>query len=74
MGLAFMKYKQQLNPEDIHLDVCTEYLEGYYFYKENKITICANTLTNFKNPTKFNQAIKRHVNNLNKNKVDSDVR
>ena len=62
--MTLMKYKKELNPEDIHLDVCTEFLEGYYFHKENKITLCTNSLTNFEKPHKFNQAIKRHVSKL----------
>ncbi len=61
MGLAMMKYKAELNPEDIHLDVCTEFLEGYYFHKENKIVLCANALTNFQKPDRFNKALSRHV-------------
>jgi hypothetical protein len=61
MGLAMMKYNKELNSEDIHLDVCNEYLEGYYFFKENKITLCANVLTNYEKPKKFHHALKRHV-------------
>lgn len=56
-----MKYNKELNNEDIHLDVCDEFLEGYYFFNENKITLCANTLTNYEKPSRFNQALKRHV-------------
>ncbi len=56
-----MKYNKELNMEDINLDICSEFLEGYYFYNENKITLCANTLTNFEKPIKFSLAMKRHV-------------
>lgn len=62
MGISLLKYNQNLNPEMFHLDVCDEFIEGYYFHKENKITICANTMTNFEKPNKFYRAIKRHVN------------
>ncbi len=56
-----MKHNKELNIEDINLDICSDFLEGYYFYKENKITLCANTLTHFEKPKKFSMAIKRHV-------------
>ena len=71
-----MKYKKELNNEDIHLDVCNEFLEGYYFFKENKIYLCANTLTNYEKPHKFYQALKRHVSIflINKLKVNTYVR
>ena len=58
-----MKYNKELNSENIHLDVCNEFLEGYYFFDENKITLCSNVLTNFEKPKKFHQALKRHVSN-----------
>jgi hypothetical protein len=61
MGIAMMKYNSILNTEDIHLDVCKDFVEGYYFYDDKKITLCSNTLTNFENPNKFNYAVKRHV-------------
>lgn len=61
MGLAMMKYHKELNPEKIHLDICTDFIEGYYFHKDNSITLCANTLTNYEKSTKFNNAMKRHV-------------
>lgn len=64
MGISLLKYNYTLNPEIIHLDVCNEFLEGYYFPKENKITLCTNTLTNFEKTKKFEHAIKRHVYNL----------
>lgn len=63
MGLAMLKYKFTLDQENISLDVCNEFIEGYYFNKENKIVLCANTLTNYEKKTKFHQAIKRHVSN-----------
>jgi hypothetical protein len=61
MGVSMLKYNKVLNPEDIQLDVCNEFLEGYYFPKENKITLCANSLTNYEKPYKFHKAIKRLV-------------
>jgi hypothetical protein len=61
MGISMLKYKYTLNPEAIQLEVCNDFIEGYYLPKDNRIILCANTLTNFEKPSKFNEAIKRHV-------------
>lgn len=64
MGIAMLKYKHSLNPESIQLDVCQDFLEGYYLPYENRIVLCANTLTNFEKPRKFQEAMKRHVSTI----------
>jgi len=62
MSNSMIKYKYQLNPENISLEICNDYLEGYYLPSEKRIILCANTLTNFEKQNKFQTAIRRHVN------------
>jgi hypothetical protein len=66
MSNSMLKYKHKLNPENISLEICDDFLEGYYLPSEKKIILCANTLTNFEKQKKFQHAIKRHVILLSK--------
>jgi hypothetical protein len=61
MSIAMLKYKFNLDPSNIQLEICKDFIEGYYIPKENKIYLCANTLTNYEKNAKFKQAIQRHV-------------
>ena len=62
MSIAMLKYKHNLDPNNIQLEICKDFLEGYYISKEKKIYLCANTLTNYEKHDKFKQAIQRYVN------------
>lgn len=61
MSNSMIKYKYQLNAENISLEICDDFIEGYYLPSEKKIILCANTLTNFEKQKKFQNAMKRHV-------------
>jgi hypothetical protein len=61
MSIAMLKYKHNLDPSNIQLEVCKDFIEGYYMPKDNKIYLCANALTNYEKPEKFKSAIQRHV-------------
>jgi hypothetical protein len=65
MAHAMIKYKHELDSQNISLEICNEFIDGYYLPSEKKILLCANTLTNFEKTTKFDRAIKRHVNIIN---------
>jgi len=69
MAHAMLKYKHQLDSQDISLEICNEFLDGYYLPSEKKILLCANTLTNFEKTTKFEKAIKRNVKQLYNKKI-----
>jgi hypothetical protein len=62
MSIAMLKYKHNLDPSNIQLEVCKDFIEGYYIKNENKIYLCANTLTHYEKPEKFKQALQRYVN------------
>jgi hypothetical protein len=55
------KYKIKFGSENINLQICDDYVEGYYFKKDNKIVMCANMLTNYEKSFMFDQALKRQV-------------
>lgn len=61
MTNSMMKYKYQLHSDNISLEICNEFIEGYYIPSEKKIILCANALTNFEKQKKFQNAMKRHV-------------
>ena len=61
IGISLLKYKYILNQEVINLQVCKDFIEGYYLPKDHKIVICANNLTNYEKNYRFNRAIKRHL-------------
>ena len=61
MSIAMLKYNFNLDPSMIQLEVCKDFIEGYYIHKENKIYLCANTLTNYEKQRKFKNAIQRYV-------------
>jgi hypothetical protein len=62
MSIAMLKYNFNLDPSMIQLEICKDFIEGYYMPKENKIYLCANTLTNYEKQKKFKNAIQRYVN------------
>jgi len=37
MGIGMLKYNHVLNPESITLDICNEFLDGYYLPSEKKV-------------------------------------
>jgi hypothetical protein len=61
MSIAMLKYGYNLDPSMIQLEICNEFIEGYYIPKEEKIYLCANTLTNYEKNTKFKTALQRYV-------------
>jgi hypothetical protein len=61
MSIAMMKYGYNLDPSMIQLEICNDFIEGYYIPKEEKIYLCANTLTNYEKNRKFKNAVQRHV-------------
>ena len=61
LGVSLLKYKHILNQEVINLQVCKDFIEGYYFPKDHRIVICANNLTNYEKNYRFHHAIKRHL-------------
>ena len=56
-----LKYNFNLDPSMIQLEICKDFIEGYYIPKEHKIYLCANTLTNYEKQKKFKNAIQRYV-------------
>jgi hypothetical protein len=60
-GIALLKYKYILDHEIINLQVCKDFIEGYYFPKDHKIVLCANNLTNYEKNYRFYRALKRHL-------------
>lgn len=61
MSNSMLKYKYHLNAENVSLEICNDFIEGYYLPSEKKIILCANALTNFEKQKKFQNAMKRHV-------------
>jgi hypothetical protein len=62
MSIAMLKFRYNLDPSMIQLEICNDFIEGYYIPKEEKIYLCANTLTNYEKNNKFKNALQRHVN------------
>jgi hypothetical protein len=61
MGISLLKYKYILDQEVINLQVCKDFIEGYYLPNDKKIILCANNLTNYEKNYRFNHAVKRHL-------------
>ena len=61
ISLEFSRYGHHLSEENISLEICSNYLSGYYFQKQNKIVLCSNMLTNYEDPTLFYQELKRFL-------------
>ena len=55
------KFGVHLSSDSISLDICSDFSEGFYFKKENKIVLCANNLVNVGLNHYFEQAMKRQV-------------
>ncbi len=59
--MEIQRYKVNFGSENINLQICEDYVEGYYFKNDNKIVLCANMLTNYEKSFMFDQALKRQV-------------
>lgn len=64
MALEMLKYNYSISSSNFSLDICEEFIDGYYFPTEKKIVMCSNMLTNFEKSNAFNIAIKRFVSLL----------